>query len=1290
MAFCMAVSMPGARIPGAEIQTFAEERELLDGGTSYSAGPHTSNDEEGAIFVPEEGYAGFNSDGPIGNESPARGSDNPTGNENAGPGSDNLMGNENDAPGSDDPMGNENIYSEPGDLTGNVTPEASPDQEAIPENDGETPDDLSESGGYDSVTDLISETDGSDPDINPSIDGSQPDITPDVDTAPDALPGSDNADPDALPGSDNADPDAVPNSEEPDPESDFGEAEELTDGDEGDLTDPDEDDELPDNEAEEYGGYCFSGYLEDGTPNFVWEGPGEPSEIGHELIMPQADENSSIYPAEGVVSHYSGEGVMPDDAPYPQETDDGPMVYSSEAVEDVNHDCEPKNLEAFLTSEKDAKKELYSSQIPDELSQTTSDTTASAADYSNPEVLNSSPVVLTSGTGSSSDEILSSPVVVSSPAVQELSMARAGSPSNYLKDTQGQQAYHAYRSMSDSTDTSMVDGIHTNADGRRRIYKDGKYFKNGAVALEGVSYYADSNGWLWKGWLKTISDESITNVSQIHSDDSFVYRYYDPSTDERLTGYQTVDGLGHFFILSTGIMSIDYARMIDGKYYYSDRYGICNEVKLSYGNKIMSQENQNNDSYLAKNMVNSVDINTFTGQNGAYSFRPRWYTDKTRLELFGFTPIETPQGYYCMIPDGSLKGHIGCIYRNVGRYKGREVDVRLTVTDYEFFYMNGDQEIGYFLVFKNQIGLNACNTRSITADMEFLDHETGQPVSVKGYATFSDIDISQSLTILSPVDEIFVDKNCVLYKDPGKLAFTAPFITSRDGSAVNDDNSEYWVQANYTGSHLKFCFGTAYEQYRFIDGSLINGESRYVWKSNYTGNANDYSIARSSGNLRQSWQGLHFHRLGKVSIPPITKTVSDSDETAVTENRLLRADETFEYTLSHNVPGESDRFFYSSYVVTDTVHTDLALQAGSFSVTNDQDADVSGRFDIRIQGQKITFTAKAAWLANEDFYDNTYHFHFSVKEKDTNVFKPFVESDYTVRNRGSVVFTRGGGSENAESNETITRYRIPYLSVAKKDSDTGALLEGAEFTIYSYDKAAGKYETTGKKLVYDTQKKRYESEGLILTEKNDKDGKGNHAFLLRETKVPEGYEDEGFEREIILTGSMTILEVTVENKPDTPPLGKIIITKRILESDIIWAHGNPVFLFAAEGTDIKGDPHRYEEFLQYTNGGYTLDGHGYAVLSLTIENVPIGTYDIYELPVIDYYLVQASAGTSNVTIHTTGPAARGRDPKDTAYGTGVLSKNALTCAITFTDKKGDDHGYRHTDVIRNNMPVTMS
>ena len=66
---------------------------------------------------------------------------------------------------------------------------------------------------------------------------------------------------------------------------------------------------------------------------------------------------------------------------------------------------------------------------------------------------------------------------------------------------------------------------------------------------------------------------------------------------------------------------------------------------------------------------------------------------------------------------------------------------------------------------------------------------------------------------------------------------------------------------------------------------------------------------------------------------------------------------------------------------------------------------------------------------------------------------------------------------------------------------------------------------------------------------------------------------------------------------------------------------------------------------------------------------------------MDYFLIAADPGSSNVSIRSSGSSS---------YGTGVLTREEPEAGIIFTDQKGDDHGYRHTDVVRNTIPLALS
>ena len=118
-----------------------------------------------------------------------------------------------------------------------------------------------------------------------------------------------------------------------------------------------------------------------------------------------------------------------------------------------------------------------------------------------------------------------------------------------------------------------------------------------------------------------------------------------------------------------------------------------------------------------------------------------------------------------------------------------------------------------------------------------------------------------------------------------------------------------------------------------------------------------------------------------------------------------------------------------------------------------------------------------------------------------------------------------------------------------------------------------------------------------------------------------------------------------------------------------------------------GNYHRYEEFLSFTPDNLRTDTKGYAILSVTIRNVPAGNYELVELPVNDYYLTEARADTSNVKIINAGSPGPDKKPKETAYGSCSISKKEPEAGITFTDQKESFRDYRHNDVKENTIPL---
>ncbi len=165
------------------------------------------------------------------------------------------------------------------------------------------------------------------------------------------------------------------------------------------------------------------------------------------------------------------------------------------------------------------------------------------------------------------------------------------------------------------------------------------------------------------------------------------------------------------------------------------------------------------------------------------------------------------------------------------------------------------------------------------------------------------------------------------------------------------------------------------------------------------------------------------------------------------------------------------------------------------------------------------------------------------------------------------------------------------------------------------------------------------------------------------------------------------MEFIPASKPPKTEYGAIIVSKKIKTADIIWAHGDPTFIFVAEGTDLNGNPRKYEQAAAFTKENCPSNEDGYSMLTVLFDHVPLGTYKVYEKRVLRYYLADAVAVTSNVTITKGAAPAYGLNPCDIAYGTAILSDEMPEAELIFINEKSRYDGYSHTGYLKNQVEI---
>lgn len=167
-------------------------------------------------------------------------------------------------------------------------------------------------------------------------------------------------------------------------------------------------------------------------------------------------------------------------------------------------------------------------------------------------------------------------------------------------------------------------------------------------------------------------------------------------------------------------------------------------------------------------------------------------------------------------------------------------------------------------------------------------------------------------------------------------------------------------------------------------------------------------------------------------------------------------------------------------------------------------------------------------------------------------------------------------------------------------------------------------------------------------------------YLLTELEAPKGYK-KGAPVKCVIQNEEAVQSFEMTDVK----LVTIQVDKVIHGKEIVWAHGNPVFTFRLQGTDLDGEKYTYYDTVEFTREN--TDTSKDARLSLSFE-VPAGVYTVSECRIMRYELEKID-GVSGGKING----------KEVQFD---LSMNQNGTAV-FTNKKTTDRELTDTGFVRN-------
>lgn len=244
------------------------------------------------------------------------------------------------------------------------------------------------------------------------------------------------------------------------------------------------------------------------------------------------------------------------------------------------------------------------------------------------------------------------------------------------------------------------------------------------------------------------------------------------------------------------------------------------------------------------------------------------------------------------LADNSIKGNYKVKYTNVGEYNGENVDLVLTVTDYELMPSNlyGNNVDFAILGFNKQecgvrgIGLGqTSNLAWVEVKYEFFKNGTNTPITVKGYTTYWDVDAMQGVHFVDGLDQLHVTNKSQLYITningrPYVYDKLNPNLTGKDskGSVTEAFNTK----TNTSGNQNSFTRVYTFTQPKMSNGQYVDSDT-YWRAAGGMGNSAELDGAVKDYREASLYKEGDSVRFGNIIQYRIDMTNGDTDGDAI-------------------------------------------------------------------------------------------------------------------------------------------------------------------------------------------------------------------------------------------------------------------------------------------------------------------------------------------------------------------------------------------------------------------------
>lgn len=413
----------------------------------------------------------------------------------------------------------------------------------------------------------------------------------------------------------------------------------------------------------------------------------------------------------------------------------------------------------------------------------------------------------------------------------------------------------------------------------------------------------------------------------------------------------------------------------------------------------------------------------------------------------------------------------GIRYNNVGKdAAGNIVDVRLTLVGVEnvdrrydirtpitktqkdgglsFAWENNESYplVGFS---RNSIGVFIYSVGSAKVNFQFLKHGTEKALQISGHGTIQDIDAAQAVQI--PTDSNL--ERAYILADNDFLKVSGTTVGSKN-EAIEPTDEKGWLNMLYDTDNFNLVFSHQ-EKLDMWDASRENSINKAGSKEKWVQGVKKKYVDDSGNTYCGTFEGQRFCKgyayfdftsycfggieMKKAPEKRVGATGCTWEEAVLASEEepfVMKECEEFQYMIRAEVTPNK----LKSFAIQDVLEDCLKMEdVSKVSISNDAGQDVTDQFQITLEGQTVTCSAKEESLAEESFTDNqTYTFVLTVHrrpETEMEISKYLTEDGYTILVPNSAVLTyeRVNGTGDTMRSEVVWVKGIfsPELDITK-------------------------------------------------------------------------------------------------------------------------------------------------------------------------------------------------------------------------------------------------------------------